>query len=228
LLVDHGIQDSKICTVMNAVDDKLFCLSRGMTVGHEGREGFTLIYHGTLVKRYGVDVAIRAVNLAAKEIPRLRFLVYGDGDNREELETITGELGLQNTVVFSGKFLPLEQIPGVVAQADVGLVPNRDSALDNVLPTKLMEYVAMGIPAIVSRTDTVEAYFDDTMVRFVPPEDEEHLAEAILELYHHPEKAQSIAQNARRHNEQYGWARQRTAYYKLIDSLLNNPRQQAG
>jgi glycosyltransferase involved in cell wall biosynthesis len=222
LLVKHGIPHWKIQTIMNAVDDKIFRSDEKIRRPDKKANTFTLVYHGTLVKRYGVDVAIRAVRLAKEKIPRLRFLIYGEGNDLDELEALAEELNLSNTVIFSRKFLPLEQIPPALAQADVGLVPNRDTGRDNVLPTKLLEYVTLGIPAIVSRTDTVEAYFDDTMVRFVRPGDEQQLTEAILELYYHPEKARHIAQNAHRYNEQYGWTRQRAAYYSFIDSLLHD------
>lgn len=225
LLVDHGIPESKIRIIMNAVDDRIFRLPSKSTEALQEQKGFTLVYHGTLVKRYGVDVAIRAMKLLEDEIPHLRFLVYGDGDILDELETLVRQLGLQNKVIFSRNFIPLEQIPSAVAQADLGLVPNRDTGRDNFLPTKLLEYVAMGIPAIVSRTDTVETYFDDSMVRFVRPGEERDLAEAVLDLYDHPEKARGMAQHARRFTEKYGWARQRSAYYQLIDTLLKNPCQ---
>jgi glycosyltransferase involved in cell wall biosynthesis len=224
-LVKHGIPQWKIQTIMNAVDEKIFRSAEKTRRPNRRADTFTLMYHGTLVKRYGVDVAIRAVRLAKERIPRLRFLIYGEGDDLDGLEALAEELNLSKTVIFSRKFLPLERIPPALAQADVGLVPNRDTGRDNVLPTKLMEYVTMGIPAIVSRTDTVETYFDDTMVRFVRPGDEGQLTEAIVELYHHPEKARQIAQNAYRYNEQYGWARQRAAYYTFIDSLLHDSRR---
>ena len=59
------------------------------------------------------------------------------------------------------------QLPPLIAQADAGVVPNRnDLFTDTLLPTKLLEYVALDTPVIAARTRTIAAYFDDSMVRF--------------------------------------------------------------
>ncbi|NIW62934.1 MAG: glycosyltransferase WbuB, partial [Gemmatimonadetes bacterium] len=61
---------------------------------------------------------------------------------------------------------PVERVPALIAGADLGLVPcRRDPFVDKVmLPVRLLEYVVMGLPAVVSRVGTVEAYFGDDAV----------------------------------------------------------------
>ena len=66
-----------------------------------------------------------------------------------------------------------------------GLVPyRRDVFTDGILPTKLMEYAALGIPTVVARTPSISAYFDETMVEFFTAEDVEELAHYIRTLYY--------------------------------------------
>jgi glycosyltransferase involved in cell wall biosynthesis len=62
-----------------------------------------LITHATLIKRHGVQVAIRAMRALAPRCPGLSLRVIGDGEYRRYLEALTSELGLQDRVQFTGK-----------------------------------------------------------------------------------------------------------------------------
>ena len=67
-----------------------------------------------------------------------------------------------------------------------------------MLPTKLLEYVAVGIPCIMPRTGTISRYFDDTMVEFFEAENVESLAAAIVTLRYDPERRATLAKEATR------------------------------
>jgi len=70
-----------------------------------------------------------------------------------------------------------------MASADIGVVPKRaDSFGDQAFSTKIFEFMALGVPVIVSRTQIDSFYFDDSVVKFFDSKDEESLAEAMLEL----------------------------------------------
>src|SRR5271165_6689238 len=71
----------KICVVMNSPDEKLFALrrpsiarSRSVT---EARP-FVVMYHGTLVERHGLGLAVEAVNNVRQAVPNVELRVYGD------------------------------------------------------------------------------------------------------------------------------------------------------
>lgn len=102
----------------------------------------------------------------------------------------------------------------------MGVVPIlHDAFTRHMLPTKLMEYAALGIPVVCSRTETVEAYFDETMVLFCQPGDAADLADKILYLYQHPDRRAQLAANARRFCQKYSWEAQVQRYYRLVDDL---------
>lgn len=91
---------------------------------------------------------------------------------------------LDKHVHFSTKVLPVADLPDLIRSADVGLAPyRRDVFTDGIVPTKLMEYAALGMPAIAARTTAIEGYFKDTMVEFFTPGDVEDLARCIFRLY---------------------------------------------
>ena len=77
-----------------------------------------------------------------------------------------------------------------------------------MLPVKLLEYVALDIPAIVPRLPTIQYYFAEDMVQYYDPEDVESLAEAISQLHARSDARREQASRARAFINDYGWERQ--------------------
>jgi glycosyltransferase involved in cell wall biosynthesis len=108
----------------------------------------------------------------------------------------------------------------VICTADVGVVPiYYDSFTKYMLPVKLLEYVALKIPTICSRTETIQSYFDDSMVKFFNPGSIDELTEIILFLYQNPEKRKQLAVDADKFNREYNWNQQKQLLYSLVDEL---------
>ncbi len=87
---------------------------------------------------------------AAKEVtdPRVKFLIWGDGDQRAALEQRVREEGLSN-VVFKGK-VEKKYIPSIVSRADINLAHNDPSPLFRfgISFNKLFDYLAAGKPVL--------------------------------------------------------------------------------
>jgi glycosyltransferase involved in cell wall biosynthesis len=223
VLVRHGTPKEKFTILLNLPDSKIFSRARNTQRVADGK--FRLFYHGTIAKRHGIDVAIRAVALAKKHIANIEFSIIGDGDDRERLVRIVDEMGLSDCVKFSDGPVPLQELPFHIKQADIGIVPIlRDSFTRYQLPVKLLEYVGLGIPVISSRTETLEFYFDETMSRYFQPGDEVELASHIVDLYNNPQKREYLISNAERFNKEFSWESQTAVYYDLIDSLCSKTR----
>ncbi len=182
-----------------------------------------LVYHGTLARRLGLDIAIEAVALARTGLPGgVQLRIIGAGEERTALIALRDRLGMQQQVQFSDGFVPVERIPALLADADVGLVPLRVSAgTDIMLPTKLLEYVNLGIPCIVPRTGTIERYFDEAMVQFFIAEDVVSLADAIVHLGRDPQRRIQLARaSTERFARRYTWPEHQKIYTELVGRLL--------
>jgi glycosyltransferase involved in cell wall biosynthesis len=94
-----------------------------------------------------------------------------------------------------------------------------------MLPVKMLEYAALGIPIIAARLRTAEYYFDRASVRFFEAGNAEALADAIRELRADRERAARLARRARRVAASLSWERQRERYFDAIDSLLHRPEE---
>jgi glycosyltransferase involved in cell wall biosynthesis len=115
----------------------------------------------------------------------------------------------------------LDRLPALLAGADLGIVPSLpESYLQLSLSTKLLEYVAMGIPVIASDLATFRAHFDASALTYVPGGDPDALADAIRKLAADPRAAELQAAAARRQGKPYGWARQAPAYLAVVERLI--------
>jgi glycosyltransferase involved in cell wall biosynthesis len=185
---------------------------------------FVIVYHGTLARRLGLDVAVRAVAELSRSIPDLEFRIIGAGEERQRLVELASELQLDDVVRFSDGYVPVTQIPALISDADIGVIPLRIlSGTDIMLPTKLLEYVSMGIPCVVPRTGTVGRYFDDDMVEFFAAEDVGALASAIRRLYEDPVRREKLAREATaRFGRAHRWSTHKQVYLDLVSSLLKS------
>lgn len=221
LVERHGQRD--IPVIMNCPDGSVLPRRAPVPPSNARDDRFVLLSHGVIVERLGYDTAIRAVALVQERIPGIELRIVGPGVYAEELKTLAASLGVSSRVYFTG-LVPLDQIPDLVAQADLGVVANKnDGSADIMLPTKLLEYAWLGKPAVVARTATIARYFDDTMVSYFTPGDVHQLADRILELYRHPEWRYALAVNAGRFFEEHNWAAEAARYCGLLETLGNRP-----
>lgn len=237
VLIERGIKPQKISVLMNAPDDRIFSMAVRATgklaaVDSDMPPAFTLVYHGTVVARYGLDVMLRALARLRRDntIPNLHLVIYGKGDDLPRLRGISSELGLDDIVYFHGQHVPLADLPRLLIQADLAVVPNLSNPFtDYVLPTKLMEYAAIGVPAVVARTPVVSQYFDDEMVAYFAPGDDADLARHIDALALDPTQRRALARTAhQRFTQRYNWTALKQSYYALVDALVRRqPLQSA-
>jgi glycosyltransferase involved in cell wall biosynthesis len=218
-LIQRGVAAKKVSVVMNVADDAIF--RRTMITDSKKRAGnFNLIYHGTLAHRYGIDLLIEGLAMVRPQIPGIHLVIHGRGDFIEELRRQAKELDVESLITFSTQYLPMTDVPRLIQQADLGIVPyRRDIFTDGILPTKLMEYVALGVPVLAADTPIIRQYFSETMVQYFQPGDANDLVRNILWLYQHRDRLAMLAQNADQFNQQYSWNRIADSYAETLNRL---------
>ena len=218
ILVRHGNPREKFSVLLNVPDHRIF-VRPALVPSKSAR--FRLVYHGTVPDRdrAGLALALRAIARVRSEIPGLEFRIIGDGNGMDRLRSLAEELNLADCIEFIPA-VPVEQLPPMLDGAAAGIVPYAaDTFTHHVLPTKLLEYAALRIPAIVSRLRAIEHHFDDEMVGYFEPGNETELADQILSFYRNPEMATGLASKASQFTDRYQWQQHREVYFRLIDSL---------
>jgi glycosyltransferase involved in cell wall biosynthesis len=221
-LIGRGIPPDKCSVVMNVADQGIFYPSREPKAGSRDGNGLRLMYHGIVPHRYGLDLVLRAVAQVREQIPDIHLTIHTVRSERyPALVALAEELDLvDKNVQFSTKLLPVDKLPDLIRSADVGLAPYRTDVFTNgIVPTKLMEYAALGMPAIGARTEAIEAYFKDTMVEFFTPGDIDDLARCILRLHSDREYLAQLARGADKFNQRYNWSKLAGEYVALVNRL---------
>jgi glycosyltransferase involved in cell wall biosynthesis len=220
-LVSRSVPIEKCTVVLNCPDRSIFHRN-----GHarEVTDRFVLLYPGTLNAHQGLELAIRAFGKISELAPHADFHIYGDGPSKDELTALIAKLGLQNRV-FIRNPVQLRQIPEVIEAADLGIVPKLKNSFGNeAFSTKILEFMAMDVPVIVSDTQIDRYYFDDSVVRFFRGGDERDLADSMLEMINNPDKRELLVLNASEYVKTVDWTAKRHEYLELVDQLVANRR----
>lgn len=184
-LIGRGIDGDKIAVVINGVDLPRYTpreRDAGLAAEWGLAESFVISYVGTHGMAHGLGNVLDAADIL-RDRPGIRFLFVGDGAERPALMASAHERGLDN-VVFIGA-LPKDTMPRVWSLSDVALVHLKaDPVFSEVIPSKMFEAMAMGVPILLSAPDGEASRIlsKDAAGMHVPAGDSEALAAAIRRL----------------------------------------------
>jgi len=217
-LVARSVAGEKCTAFLNFPDTSIFrrC-ERAKT-----NDKFLMVYPGSLHWHQGVDIAIRAMALIRDRAPHAEFHIYGEGRSEESLRHLVRELRLEDRVFFHAP-LPLRQIASPMQNADLGVVPKRSDSFGNeAFSTKVLEFMALGVPVLVSNSKVDRYYFDDSLVHFFRGGDEQDLATCMLRLINDPELRGRLSRNGTQFVEHNNWDTKKTEYFDIVDSLIGS------
>ena len=215
-LVSRSVEKENCSAICNYPNLEIFHPYPKQT--HAGK--FLLMYPGSLNWHQGVDIAVRAFAQVRGRIKGAQFDIYGEGPMRPFLERLVHELGVDTSIKIQN-YRPTAEIAALMSGADLAVVPKRASSSfgNEAASTKVQEFMAVGVPTIVSHTKVDRFYFNDSVVRFVESDNPNALAAAILDLYAHPEKRERLVENAARHIKQNNWDAKQHDYLRIVDAL---------
>ena len=219
----HGVPVEKVSVVLNSLDEELVTTDSGPP---READGFRIVYHGTITPHYGVELLVEAAARARGAIPGLRLELYGAGDALPAILERAQLLRLDSALTVTPRLLPQRDVLEAVKFASVGVIPNLPVRLNRfALPTKLFEYVALGIPAVVADLQTIRAHFSENEVWFFEPGNAVSLAAALERVAADPDAAAGRAAAARARYETYRWQRYADVYTGLLWRLAAQRRR---
>jgi glycosyltransferase involved in cell wall biosynthesis len=169
-------------------------------VRHDERgQPLRVLFAGTVGLAHGVEVLVEASRLAGPDV--VQTTIAGAGAEADRIRAIVHAQDVGN-VRMLGSVAP-QRIPELYAAADAGAVLLRDLELfRSALPTKLLEVMAAGRPALVAaRGEAAELVAQAEAGLVVTPGDAGALAAAIVELHSDRDLAIRLGRAGRRFAE---------------------------
>lgn len=210
----------KIEVINNFPDQKLFKYQK-----RSGQSsGFTLMYMGTIDERFALEIALEAMPKLIQKIPEIRLVIIpkieNEGSYYHHLLNRINNLKINNSVVIN-KPLSLEAISEEIRQADIGLtLVKKNLFTEKIMPLKLTEFLACGIPVIATKTALLEKTFSDKMICFLEKNTSEEFYRKVLELYRDKNLRKSLSGHAVLFFKKFNWATEEKKYGQIIKSLL--------
>jgi glycosyltransferase involved in cell wall biosynthesis len=214
-LVSRALRASKCTTILNYPRQ----LVRQGSKPQKPESRFIILYPGSLNYHQGVDLAIQAFALVKNSIPESEFHIYGEGAEHANIARLIQRLGLEKRV-FLRPYVSHEEILRIMADADLGIDPKRtDGFANEAFGGKIFEFMALGVPMVVSDTRTNKHYFNESVVRFCRGGDAEDLARSILAVHENKQATSGLVRSASEFVRGYEWDVQKLIYLGLVDSL---------
>lgn len=209
----------KLTVVMNLPDPSVFGPRLAVETEHGNPEVSRVVYHGTISRRLGPDLAVDAFQAIAPRLPGARLQLFGTGDAADELAIRIERSGVADRIEFPGRRFQVDEVPTLVRGASVGIVPNRDDpATRLMLPVKLLEYVYLGVPVVAPRLPTVRHYFDDNAVAYFEPGNAADCARVLEDVLKSPARRNAMRAASAAFCERYSWERVKCDLYAAVDA----------
>lgn len=159
-VVGMGAPEENVRLLPLGVDTELFrpgVDSAGLRRQWNLGDGPVIVFIGTLYDFSGLDVVITRMPGLIKKFPGIRLLIVGDGPQRPGLERTAVESGVAGHVIITG-FQPYETMPQYINLASVCINPFLVTGTTrDIFPTKIVQYMACGMPVIATRLPGLEA-----------------------------------------------------------------------
>ncbi|MFQ4145038.1 glycosyltransferase family 4 protein [Chlorogloeopsis sp. ULAP02] len=228
-LLAKNVEANKLLQIPNWVDvnfirplpkeDNVF------RIAHNLNGKFVVLYSGNIALTQGLETVVKTASML-RQIPDIAFVIVGEASCLQRLQQECQSCGADNVLLLP--FQPRERLPEMLAAADIGLVVQKKNVISFNMPSKIQVLLASGralIASVPENGTAARAIRQSGGGIIVPPEDSDALAQAILDLYQHPNKVQTLGYKSRQYaTEQYAFEQALTHYESLFYTVTaDNP-----
>jgi glycosyltransferase involved in cell wall biosynthesis len=217
-LAEAGVSPARISVIPSSVrteesETEGSPLEKRLELGLSEKD-FVVLNVGSLSKQKRQESILEVASIVSGKIPRVKFIVAGEGRLRARLEKRAMELRVEHVVRFLGF---RGDVPQLMRLADVFIFPSESEGLG----TSVLEAMAAGIPVVACRTGGVSEIVGDGVTGFlVEPEDVSSMAESVVRLAREPELASDMGARAMVVAQNYSFARSCESHEKLYKELV--------
>jgi colanic acid biosynthesis glycosyl transferase WcaI len=202
-LTAKGVPIEKIRCIPNWVDVKFIRplpkLDNAFRKAHDLTDKFVVMYSGNIALTQGLKTVIRAA-AQLTHVPEIVFVIVGEPKALAVLEEVCQEHKVENVRLLP--FQPREELPEMLAAADMGLVMQKSNVVSFNMPSKIQVLLASGRPIVASvplSGTAARAIQQSGGGIVVEPEQPDKLAAAILHLQQNPIEAEALGLQGRKY-----------------------------
>jgi hypothetical protein len=192
----YGVDASKIEVITHGVNTDIFTFNE-----RKRGQNFILLYSGSLVESYDFDIIVGAAKRLKNK--SIKFIIRGKGKLLSHIQEQKEKFQLDNLIINTD-FVPIDQLSKVLGESDVLLVPlGKGDYLNSSLPTKMLEYQAIGRPIICCSSGPVGNYVEKTKCGIrTEGGDLDAFIDVILKLESDPNLCEVLGRNGRTYVEE--------------------------
>jgi glycosyltransferase involved in cell wall biosynthesis len=224
----RSCEPGKIAVIMNSPDEGIFQPRRPEDAPRRVSESFVIMYHGSLVERHGLDLAVDALARILPTVPRARLRIYGQQTPflTRVLASVRGTPLEEHVEYFGPK--TLKEIVQAIEDCDVGIIPNRKSIFTEInTPTRIFEYLSQSKPVIAPRVPGILDYFGPDELFYFNLGDSADLARQLLVVAGSRELvAETVAKGGCVYRE-HMWSSERSRFIELVSETLSEGADQS-
>jgi glycosyltransferase involved in cell wall biosynthesis len=228
IFASRSCRPEKIGVVMNSPDGEIFPFRTPQlhTCTNQARnKRFVIMYHGSLVERNGLDLAVAALARVRESVPAAELRIYGSRTPfLDRVMDAARSKGLDEAIRYFGP-KRLEDLVPAIEDCDVGVIPNHRNAFTEInTPTRIFEYLALGKPVIAPRTPGIQDYFSPESLLFFEPGNSGELAQQIEYVFSHPKEVNEIVERGQKVYLTHTWSDERQTLVSLVSQLLEGDK----
>jgi glycosyltransferase involved in cell wall biosynthesis len=225
----RGADINKITVILNVPEDKLFQAEKYEKIKYKiqsvnkndrSKKKFCLLTHGTIEQRCGFDIVIKALKRLKKDMPDIEYRFMGNGEYTKDVLLLAKKLSVENNVTYLG-YVSFEDMIKEIIAADITVVPIKRNSYSVLVHTnKMYEYIALDKPVVISKLDSVAAYFSDNSLLYFEPDDDVDLAKKLKYAYDFPEEMKHRVEISKKIYHNYLWKHEKKKYLQAYWRLL--------
>ena len=212
-----GDYENKCVTVYSGIEIDKFTPNISPRVSRKDlglkSSDFVLLFSGRVNKEKGVIELVSAIQ-ELEQYPSIKLLIIGSsffGNTNKDA------INVKDSIIFTG-FIPYDMMPDYLKLADVATIP---SNWDDPFPTTVLEAQTMGLPIITTRRGGIpeEVTEENAILLNTDEQFVENLANAILDLYQHPEKRKAMAKASLERSKLFDKETYAKNFFEAIENL---------
>lgn len=215
-LQDHRLGSGKITIIPNGVSLKQIQKASDRVE----RDAPPLVYAGRLIREKRIDLLLEALARISLPQEKVILTIIGDGPDRQRLEILTEQLGIEGRVNFMGRLSTNDDVWHQLARAKVAVQPSSREGF-GMFP---LEAMAVGLPVIYceSSESAISGLVGDGIEGICTKPDTAALADAIESLLGDPQRSSQLSENAWKKAQSYDW----TVVAQQMEVLFGRAMQQ--